>query len=118
VAEKFTSDSEQAKKYISRRQNRPDFLMGGVTYTWFVAATDAARYIDDHAHYINKRTLFISPGDDRIVNTVGHEALAKKMNATYVTIANARHELFSETSEIRQELWKAIDDFLDDNKDI
>ncbi|MDG1995764.1 MAG: alpha/beta hydrolase, partial [Emcibacteraceae bacterium] len=64
---------------------------------------------------IKTPTLFLLSGDEQVVNNKTTLKMLGNMNNVNVTIIEgSRHELYRESDEYRDQMWKKIDAFLYD----
>ncbi|GAB2677322.1 alpha/beta fold hydrolase [Aliiglaciecola aliphaticivorans] len=91
----------------------PQCKLGGVTTTWLKQADKAMTYIQKNAAKITTPILLIQAGQDSVVNNTKQTQVAWKMlNCKVLHIENAKHEIFLESEEIRDQSLRAILRFL------
>lgn len=98
--------SSQARYQIFRDEYTQNSTcqLGGVTTKWLAEAYKAMRTIDKHAESLSPPILILQAGSDEIVdNSRQNKVIAKIPNCTTVQLPNAKHELFMEVDEIRDE---------------
>ena len=86
-----------------------------MTYGWLSGASKSIAKIKRTGFIknIKTKTLFILSGDEKVVNNQTTFKLISKMhNVKVKTIEGARHELYRESDEYRDQMWQAIDRFL------
>ena len=94
-------------------QNR-NLFVGGVTYGWLSGVSKSIAKIKSYGFMekIKTETLFSLSGDETVVNNQTTLKLISKMqNVKVKTIEDARHELYRESDEYRDQMWQAIDQF-------
>ncbi|VAV96204.1 Lysophospholipase L2 [hydrothermal vent metagenome] len=93
----------------------PDLYVGGATYGWLNAALDSIETIETPG-YLDEITipiLTVLAGKDTVVNSkTSLELLSGRKNFKVITIDGARHEIYREIDQYREQLWQEIDDFL------
>ncbi|MFA3791827.1 alpha/beta fold hydrolase [Aliiglaciecola sp. SL4] len=90
-------------------QATPQVKLGGVTTNWLKQAYKAMSYIHKHAAAITIPVLLIQAGHDRVVNNAKQTQVALKMlNCKLMQIENAKHEIFMESEDIRDQSLRAI----------
>ena len=62
---------------------------------------------------ITKPVLLLSAGKDILVDSVKNELICKSIPNSFISCINGKHELLMEENNIRNETWKAIDEFLE-----
>lgn len=94
-------------------EHAKDTLCFGVaTARWFTEAVAAHRAVDEGAHRITARTLWLVGGADTIANPAQSKKVAAKMpNATLRVFEGYRHEIFNEVE--RPKVFAELTAFLD-----
>ncbi|MBS0537993.1 MAG: alpha/beta hydrolase [Proteobacteria bacterium] len=90
----------------------PRLRLGGPTIGWLRQAFRSFSVLDAPAclERIDLPVLVVSGGEDTVVNTLVHKAVAHRIpGAEHVTIEGARHELLMETDARRAQFWAAFD---------
>ena len=111
---KLTSDPVRFKRWASYFINVPPLRISGPTIGWIKAALDGMRFVNRNAAQIKTPTLIISAGADPIVDPGTHKRFAQKSGASLKIVAGARHELFLEVDEYRNQFFKMVDDYLEE----
>jgi len=112
---KSTRDPErfvEMKRYL---KEHPEYVTGGVTLAWASAMFDSIGKTNDISNLskVSVPVLMLNAGSDEIVNAKGAVRVAASLNdCREVTLAGARHALFNEIEETRQEVWQEVDCFL------
>lgn len=112
---KSTRDPErfvEMKRYL---KDHPEYVTGGVTLAWADAMFDSIGKANDAGNLgkVNVPVLMLNAGSDEIVNAKSAVKVSTSLHqCREVTFAGARHALFNETDDTRQELWREIDVFL------
>lgn len=112
---RLTHDQDRYDRSQEAVIKNPDLFIGGVTYGWLSGASKSISKIKraGFINNINTETLFILSGDEKVVNNQTTFKLISKMkNVKVKTIEGARHELYRESDEYRDQMWQAIDRFL------
>jgi lysophospholipase len=67
-----------------------------------------------YAERIKVPVLMFQAGEDQIVSNSRQRAFAERLpNGRLVVIEGAMHEILKETDEHREQIWKAIGEFID-----
>jgi lysophospholipase len=116
IKQKFlTHDDQRYAVEAEIIKSRPDLYVGGATFGWLNAALDSIEKIKA-PDYLNKVTipvLAVLAGKDTVVNTQDSiKLLSQRKNFKVITIDGARHEIYREIDQYRDQLWQEIDDFL------
>ena len=61
---------------------------------------------------ITKPVLLLSAGKDLLVDSDKNELICSSISDRSISRINGKHELLMEENDIRNETWKAIDEFL------
>lgn len=112
---RLTHDQDRYNRSQEVLTQNPDLFVGGVTYGWLNGASKSIAKIKRKGFIkeIKTDTLFILSGDEKVVNNQTTFKLISKMkNVKVKTIEGARHELYRESDEYRDQMWQAIDRFL------
>ncbi|RIY02558.1 alpha/beta hydrolase [Aureimonas flava] len=111
----LTSDAARFARNRALQRAAPWLFVEGVSASWLRAVLRAMRRLDDSARIarLDLPTLFLLPGDDRVVSTPAAERLAWRMRAGHsIRVAGARHELLQEADRFREPALAAIEAFL------
>ncbi|NOZ65804.1 MAG: alpha/beta hydrolase [Alphaproteobacteria bacterium] len=116
IKQKFlTHDDRRYAVEAEIIKSRPDLYVGGATFGWLSAALDSIEKIRTPG-YLNKITipvLAVLAGKDTVVNTqTSLKIFSGQPNFKVVTIDGARHEIYREIDQYRDQLWREIDGFL------
>lgn len=112
---RLTHDQDRYNRSQEALAQNPDLFVGGVTYGWLSGASKSIAKIKRTGFIknIKTETLFILSGDEKVVNNQTTFKLISKMhNVKVKTIEGARHELYRESDEYRDQMWQTIDRFL------
>jgi len=93
----------------------PGLYVGGSTFGWLNCALDSIQKIQKPGFIaaITVPILGILAGDDQVVDSQASvKYLSGNDNIRLVTIQDARHEIYREIDEYREQLWQKIDGFL------
>lgn len=116
---RLTSDLDRFHHVNKLLADEPGLAIGGVTFGWLDAMFRSIEEIKTggYAEGIMTPTLFIAAGDDAVVSIEAQKDFCRRMpNGRMVTIPHARHEVMIETDTIRSEIWKAFDDFVNNDQ--
>ncbi|MDE2385156.1 MAG: alpha/beta hydrolase [Alphaproteobacteria bacterium] len=111
----LTSDRRRWDRDMSTLEQFPQLAVGGPTFGWLRAALDS---IDELMEWPANRgpscpTLMALAGMDRVVNNAGTKAfLGRAPGFSSLTIADSRHEILNEKTEIRERFLAAFDAFI------
>ena len=93
----------------------PELFIGGVTFGWLKGVIASLKLIQSHGYLTNVSTpiLALLAEDEEVVDNAMTIKLIKQVqSATHEVIPNARHEMYREVDEIRDQVINRIDDFL------
>ncbi|SER43283.1 lysophospholipase [Faunimonas pinastri] len=110
-----TSDPGRYHRRSFVLEANPALGIGLPTIGWTAAAFRAMRRLNDpgFAESLRLPTLFVLPGDDRVVDPFAVERLAGRLkSAALVRVSGARHELLMERDCYREQFWAAFDAFM------
>jgi len=114
---KLTHDDERfgdEDYFIQNRDRR--LAVGGATYKWLGEALKSTEKLQSpgYAERIHVPVLMFQAGEDQIVSNSRQRAFAERLpNGRLVVIEGAMHEILKETDEHREQIWKAIGEFID-----
>ncbi len=112
---KLTSDPRRHERFRDLQASAPNACVFAPTYGWLNAAIKGMDEIHQPGKLggIKTPVLIISAENDALVDASDHRALAAA-NSTIecITIKGALHEILMERDEIRDQYWKAFDDFV------
>jgi lysophospholipase len=112
----LTNDPERFKIIQNYFNAYPDMVVGGVTWTWLLAAVKSLHTLQDRTYLsrINIPVLTLIGDQDRItpldLNTV---QIIKIPRAQIHVLKGARHDVLNETDAIQRPAWSQINLFLD-----
>ena len=115
---KLTHDKDRYQFSQDAIEDNSNLFIGGVTYG---GAAETVKSLDElnengYIEKIKTSVLCLLSEDEKIVSNDVTVAIIKKMpNAEVKFIANARHEIYRETNEIRDQMWQKIDQFFSIN---
>lgn len=113
--ERLTHDKDRYYHSQTAIKMNPDLFVGGVTYGWLNGAMKSIKKLKSKGFMeaITTPCFFILSGDEKVVNNQNtFKLIARMKNVKVTTIEGARHELYRESDEYRDVLWKHIDRFL------
>lgn len=111
----LSSDARRSERNRALQTAAPWLFVEGLSASWLWAVLRAARRLDDSDRIarLDLPTLFLLPGDDRVVSTAAAERLAWRMRSGHsIRVAGARHELLQEADRFREPALAAIEAFL------
>ena len=108
----FTSD-EFRFCYNRHLTNSLDFApLGGPTYRWLIEAYKAMKKMNENSAAIQCPILTIAATNDRVIKTEKvRQWCQRSKNCFYKEYEDARHELFMERDEIRDDILKRLAGF-------
>jgi len=111
----LTTDQRRHERFRELQAAAPGATISAPTYGWVNASIKAI----DAIHRANALdgikipVLIISAEDDRLVDATDHSQIAKAYDQIdCVSIKGAFHEILMERDEIRDQYWKAFDEFI------
>lgn len=111
-----TSNQERYLWLQQQYQHQPKSQLGGVTLRWLEQAIYAMQSIHLQAANWSTPVLLLQAADDKIVANRSQDnwynALPKSLNRQKVRIKGAKHEIFMESDQIREQAFSAINHFL------
>ncbi len=112
----LTSDEKRHANFRDLQSAAPNAMIREPTYGWIRAACEAM----DDLHRKNRfarlttPTLIISAEEDQLVRSSDHAWIAKQSPLIErKLIAGALHEIMMERDDLRDQYWKAFDDFVE-----
>ncbi|MBL8907255.1 MAG: alpha/beta hydrolase [Rhizobiales bacterium] len=112
----LTGDKRRFLRSTEILEKEPRLGLGGATFGWVAAALDALRDVGSlrKSGALRIPVLIVSAGRDRVVDTGAARQFANgSERIAFVSIAEARHDLLSEVSEVREQFLAAFDSFLE-----
>ena len=94
---------------------KPELFVGGVTFGWLKGAMKSIKLLKSANYLSNIKTqlLVLLAGEEYVVdNNTTFQIFDGMQNATLKTIKGARHELYLETDEFRDQVLKELNDHL------
>jgi len=110
---KLTSDRVRFDRWASYFTHVPSLRLAGPTIGWVNASLNGMKFVNRNAAQVKTPTLIISAGADPIVDPSTHKTFAEKSGAMLKVVPGARHELFLEQDEYRDQFLKIVDDYLE-----
>ncbi len=104
----------EAKDYFIEHKDR-DLAVGGATYQWLLAALRSTDKLNAPgvAEAINVPVLMLQASEDKIVDNTAQTAFAARNDLINLkVIEGAMHEILKERDEMREQVWRAIIDFM------
>ncbi len=112
----LTHDDKRYAVEVDIIEAMPDLYAGGATFGWLRRALDSIDKIraDGFLEEISIPVMVVLAGADRIVDSAtSHAYFSGHDNFSLVTIEGARHEIYREADQYRDQLWREIDNFLE-----
>ncbi len=112
----LTSDEVRHAKFRDLQSAAPNAMIREPTYGWIRAATEAMDDLHKPGRFAKLKTptLIVSAENDHLVRSSDHQWLARQSPLIdCVTIKGALHEIMMERDELRDQYWKAFDDFVE-----
>ncbi|GAB5381224.1 MAG: alpha/beta fold hydrolase [Aliiglaciecola sp.] len=112
----LTRSETRYKVFRAEYEENPSIKLGGVTNKWLFEAYRAMSLIYQNADSIVSPVLLLQAGDDKVVDNCRQDKMVAKLpNCKHVYLENARHELFMELEETRDECLREILTFIETN---
>ncbi|MCF6326550.1 MAG: alpha/beta hydrolase [Devosiaceae bacterium] len=111
----LTSDFTRYMRVVDIYEKCPDLAISAPSFRWLSAAMRAMAKArsDDFPARIKTPVLMLAAARDKVVSTAAIEELGLRMRSgRHAVIAHARHELFMENDEIREQVFAAFDAFI------
>lgn len=110
----LTSDRTRHTRFLELQTAAPNAIIRSPTYGWLKAATDSIDELHKPGRLngIHVPVRIISAERDLLIDHTDHEELAdayEKIDC--ITIKGALHEILMERDELRDQYWKAFDEF-------
>ena len=108
-------DRFEDEDYFIEHKDR-DLAVGGATYQWLLAALRSTDKLNAPgvAEAINVPVLMLQASEDKIVDNTAQTAFAARNDLIDLkVIEGAMHEILKERDEMREQVWRAIIDFMD-----
>jgi lysophospholipase len=109
---KLTTDKTRYARWASFFQNAPRLRVGEPTFGWIAEALRAMAFINRNASSLGIPGLMVAAGGDQIVDPAAVEDFAVGSKSDFHVVPGAKHELFLERDDLRNEFFDQIDDFL------
>lgn len=114
--ERLTHDRERYNWSQEALNTKPDLFIGGVTFGWIKGVLKNLNIIQQEGYVdqIETSILALLAGDEQVVdNKMTMNLLNQMPNVTYEIIPDARHEMYREKNEIRDQVIEKIVNYLD-----
>ena len=111
---KLTSDPVRFARWACYFTHIAELRLDKPTLGWIRAASSSMSFVNRNAGRVKVPTLIISAGGDSIVDPASHQDFAEQSNAQLRVIPSARHEVFLEKDEYRDQFFAYVDDFLEE----
>ncbi len=120
IEEDFEQNNLTSDKFRFDRSFRlickcPELGVKGLSFGWVNEAFKRVEDFDypDWGKTISKPVLLLSAGKDLLVDSGKNELICSSIPNRSISRINGKHELLMEENDIRNETWKAIDEFLE-----
>lgn len=116
VFSRLTHDQRRYNWSQDAIKENPALFVGGVTYGWLKGVIKSIKLIQDPGYMEKIRTpiLALLVEEEHVVdNNMTLSLLANVQNAQVETMSGARHEMYREIDEIRQNMWSKMTKFLE-----
>ena len=110
---KLTSDPVRFARWACYFTHIVELRLGKPTLGWIKAASSSMSFVNRNAARVKIPTLIVSAGGDSIVDPASHQDFAERSKAQLEVIPSARHEVFLEKDEYRDQFFAFVDDFLE-----
>lgn len=112
----LTSCAERFQWLMQLYRDNPEAQLGGVTTSWINAAIQAMAHLQSQAQHWQTPLLLLQASADKVVSNHAQNLWFAKLPDSVlkqkVALAEARHEIFMESDNIRQQAFNAINQFL------
>lgn len=112
---KLTSDRGRYDVWAAYFRNIPALRLGPPTYGWICAGLRSMAQVNKQAEAVKIPHLIIAAGGDPIVDPASNADFARRSGAVFHNVHGAKHELFLEADEYRNQFLAHLDQFLADN---
>ncbi|MBU2114077.1 MAG: alpha/beta fold hydrolase [Gammaproteobacteria bacterium] len=116
IANPLTGCAPRYQWLMQLYRDNPKAQLGGVTSSWVNAAIKAMAQLQRDAARWRIPVLLLQAAADKVVSNHAQNVWLQQLPADLiqrkVILANARHEIFIETDDIRQQAFIAINQFL------
>ena len=112
---KLTSDRMRFERMIHQLNAKPDLVLGGVTHQWLQATFCSIDHMcaKGFIESIKLPVLIVAAGNDSVVSLNAQQTLSKRLpQSRLVILEKAKHEIFVEADEFRNQFWQAFDEFI------
>lgn len=109
----LTSDFSRYSLITTYFAEKPHLAIGGVTYGWLDAAMRGLDSLHKRLNQVATPCLTLCGGQDKVIpHTELKRWIPTIPNVIEKIYPQARHDILSETDDIRQAVWQDIDEFL------
>ena len=110
---KLTSDRTRYQRWAAFFQDTPRLRVGEPTFGWIAAALSGMNFVNRNAADLNVPALMVAAGGDQIVDPASVEAFASRSQSSFHVVPGAKHELFLERDNLRDDFFGVFDQFLE-----
>ncbi|MBI1365858.1 MAG: alpha/beta fold hydrolase [Alphaproteobacteria bacterium] len=110
----LTSDPARYARFLALQQAAPDALIREPTFGWLKAACEASADLRRPHRFDRLKTpiLIVSAGKEALIDASDHAFIAAQSPLIkHLVLKDSLHEILMERDVIRNEFWKAFDDF-------
>ncbi|MEM7213334.1 MAG: alpha/beta hydrolase, partial [Pseudomonadota bacterium] len=111
----LTTDAEMISWMAQVARDHPRSSIAMPTLGWFNAATAAMKQVA-RLPEPDLPVLCLLGNNERVVDKSAVEVGAERMHARLIRIGEAQHEVLIESQPLRDIAWRAIDDFVQNNR--
>lgn len=105
----LTHSAARYAKFRHLYEQHPSIQLGGPTFAWVVQALRACTRVEAEAQRITIPVTLVQSGGDTVVDNASHQrVLGLLPQARLVTVPKARHELFIEADEYREQALAVV----------
>jgi lysophospholipase len=111
---KVTNSQARFDLKLALYESYPDLQVGGATWRWVCESMWAAEHVVRLGRHTSTRTLLFQAGDEQVVLPEAQTTWCDEApGCQLVTFEGAKHEIFSETDEVRNEALALAVRFMD-----
>jgi lysophospholipase len=111
----LTSDRRRFERDAVTLENQPELATGAPTYAWVRAAMHSIDELQKWPADMGPScpTLIVIAGQDQVVDNIGTlKFVDRAPGFSSLTIADSRHEILNERSDIRERFFAALEGFI------
>ncbi|HET8817439.1 MAG TPA: alpha/beta fold hydrolase [Pseudidiomarina sp.] len=105
----LTHSPARYAKFRQLYEQHPNIQLGGPTFAWVVQALRACTRVEAEAQQITIPVTLVQSGGDTVVDNQSHQRVLELLpQGRLISIPNARHELFIEADEYREQALAVV----------